>query len=120
MEINGVDITTRIAGDAAAPRDFNDAAKQFEEVLLRELIAVMTKELFDNSLLGEDAPAWSTSYQDMQRDVVTDQLASQLASSGRIGIARLLIEQHERANTAVSAVAEHLNSPAHIRNDDND
>ena len=45
-----------------------EAAKKFEEVLARQFVEAMTKDLFKNKLAGEEGPAWMGSYSDTQRD----------------------------------------------------
>lgn len=79
------------------PRTPEEAAQQFEEVLLRQFVHTMTRNLFRSSLDGEEAPAWMESYRDTQRDVLADVLARHLAAQNRLGIAELLLRQWQRA-----------------------
>lgn len=78
------------------PRTPQEAAEQFEEVLLQQMLRTMTKGLFDNSLAGDDAPQWMGAYNDIQSDVLTAELSKQLSNSGKLGIAEMLLKQWER------------------------
>lgn len=79
------------------PRTPEEAAQQFEEILLRQFVHTMTRNLFRSSLDGEEAPGWMESYRDTQRDVLADILARHLAAQDRLGIAELLLRQWQRA-----------------------
>ena len=81
------------------PKTAEEAAKQFEEVLLKQMLHTMTKELFDSNLSGEDGPQWMGAYSDMQSDILTKELAQQLAKTGKLGISELLIRQWKRQET---------------------
>ncbi len=99
MRIEGIDIPKNAAGlplEAKKPTTPEAAAKQFEEVLIKQMVHTMTKELFDGNLTGDDAPQWMGGYSDMQSDVLAEELAKQLGKSGRMGIAELLIKQWKR------------------------
>ncbi len=88
--------TTALLG-VRRPHTPEEAAQQFEEILLRQFVQVLTRDLFRESLTGDDAPGWLSSYQDTQRDVLTDVLARHLAEQGRLGIAELLLRQWQQA-----------------------
>jgi len=79
------------------PHTPEEAARQFEEILLRQFVQVLTRDLFRESLTGDEAPGWLGSYRDTQRDVLTDVLARHLAEQGRLGIAELLLRQWRQA-----------------------
>ncbi len=99
MRIDGVDIPKAAAGlpiEAKKPHTPEEAARQFEEVLIKQMVHTMTKELFDSKLTGDDAPQWMGAYSDMQSDILTEELAKQLSASGRMGISELLIKQWKR------------------------
>jgi len=59
--------------------------QQFESLLLRQLVEAMQATVPDSGLMGP-ASGPKTMYQDM----ITDALATQIARSGGLGIARLL------------------------------
>lgn len=67
-----------------------EAAKQFEEVLVREFVKVMTKDLFKADLSSEGGPSWMGGYSDMQRDIITDTLTEQLVAQDNLGLADVL------------------------------
>lgn len=99
MRIDGFDIPKSPVGmppAAKKPQNPEEAAKQFEEVLIKQMVHTMTKELFDSNLTGDDAPEWMGAYSDMQSDILTEELAKQLSESGRMGISKLLLKQWKR------------------------
>ena len=71
--------------DARSPEE---AARQFESVLVRQFVEVMTKDLFDS-----EAEGMLTGQADLQRDTLTDTLTDHLVESGTFGIADLMIAQ---------------------------
>lgn len=75
------------------PDSAEEAARQFERVLVKQLVSSMTKELFNESLAGDDAPSWMGAYGDMQRDSMTDILADHLVDSGALRLRDLLMRQ---------------------------
>jgi flagellar protein FlgJ len=78
-------------GDVRKPRTPEEAARQFEEVLVRQLVQTMTKDLFQDQLSGEDGPGWMESHAQAQRDVLTDVLAQHLVEHDTLGIRNLLL-----------------------------
>lgn len=70
-----------------------EAARQFEEVLVRQFVQTMTSGLFQAKLSGEEGPAWMGSYADMQRDELTNTLTRHLIDSGSLRLERLLMRQ---------------------------
>ena len=69
-----------------------EAARQFEAVLVRQFVEVMTKDLFDGE--GEGG---LTGQADLQRETLTDTLTSHLVESGTFGVADLMIAQWKRS-----------------------
>lgn len=67
-----------------------DACRQFEAVLLRQILAQARQPVFNSSLTPSSAV--SGIYQDM----VTSQLADSVSRSGEFGLARSLLRQLER------------------------
>lgn len=99
MRIDGIDIPGGAAGlppEARKPQTPEAAAKQFEQVLIKQMVHTMTKELFDGNLTGDDAPQWMGAYGDMQSDILAEELARQLSDGGRLGISDLLMKQWKR------------------------
>lgn len=95
-----------------APQNREEAARQFEEVLIRQMMQTMTRNLFDGSLTGEGGSSWSGAYGDLQSDVLATHLAKELSSSGKLGIAELLIKQWQRAEQA-QQLQEDAGTPPH-------
>ena len=85
---------------APVPDDPEAAARQFETVLVRQFVEVMTRDLFQ----GEDGGMLS-GQADLQRDTLTDTLAEHLVESGTFGIADLLLAQWARQGRVPSAEA---------------
>lgn len=81
-----------ITADPRLPDDPVEAARQFEAVLVRQFVEVMTKDLFQG---GEEE--MMTGQADLQRDTLTDTLTEHLVDNGTFGIADLLMAQWERA-----------------------
>ncbi|MEM1116225.1 MAG: peptidoglycan hydrolase [Bacteroidota bacterium] len=79
------------ASGPSAPSDPEAAAKQFESVLVRQFVEVMTKDLFDGE--GE---GMLTGQADLQRDTLTDALTEHLVEAGTLGVADLLLAQWAR------------------------
>ncbi len=99
MRIDGFGTTSGTAGlplDGKKPQNPEAAARQFEEILVKQMIQTMTKGLFDGGLMGDDAPQWTGAYGEMQSDVLSTELAKQLTAGGKLGIAELLLKQWER------------------------
>lgn len=71
--------------DASSPEE---AARQFESVLVRQFVEVMTKDLFDT-----EAEGMLTGQADLQRDTLTDTLTDHLVDSDTFGVAELMIQQ---------------------------
>lgn len=85
------------------PANPQEAAEQFEQILVKQMVETMTKNLFANGLGGEDAPQWLGAYDDMQRDVLATELADQMTRNGKLGIAELLMKQWARQSDAAGA-----------------
>lgn len=70
-----------------------EAAAQFEQVLIKQFVQNMTKDLFKSSLAGEAGPGWMEGQADLQRDALNDALTEQLARRGTLRFADLLTRQ---------------------------
>ena len=93
-----------------------EAARQFESVLVRQFVEVMTKDLFDGGPEGG-----MTGQADLQRDTLTDTLTDHLVESGTFGVADLMIAQWRRSGrlpAAPPAEAPNSASPRPMTVDD--
>lgn len=70
-----------------------EAAEQFEEVLVRQFVKVMTKGMFSKSLSGEGGGGWMQSQRDRQRSMMTDMIADRLSDGDSLQIAETLTER---------------------------
>ncbi|MFQ5572114.1 MAG: hypothetical protein ACE5G0_20750 [Rhodothermales bacterium] len=96
MNVNGVGPTGGInAGhlNQRRARTPEEAARQFEEILVRQLVESMTDGMFESNLSGEDGPGWVKSQGEAQQDVFTDVLTQRLVESGVFKISDLLLRQ---------------------------
>lgn len=82
-------------GITRKPQNLEDAARQFEEILARQLVRSMTDGLFKSDLSGEDGPAWMDGYNDTQRDLLTNVLADHLVQSGKLKLSDMLLRRWE-------------------------
>jgi len=76
--------------------NMEEAAAQFEEVLVKQFVQTMTKDLFKNSLSGENGPGWIESQSEMQSDVLADILIQRLVEDGTFNMRELLLQQWEQ------------------------
>lgn len=79
------------------PKDPVAAARQFEEVLVREFVRTMTKDLFTGSLAGEGGAGWVKAQGSAQADALTDAVTNHLVDSGTLGISDMLIRAWSEA-----------------------
>jgi len=84
------------AGPQRRPSTPEEAAQQFEAVLIRQFVAAMTDTLFKDGLAGDEGPGWVKSQQHTQRDVLTDVLTEHLVESRSLRLADLLLRQWSR------------------------
>ena len=80
-------------GSAQVPKDPAAAARQFEEVLVREFVRTMTKDLFTGSIAGEDGAGWVKAQGSAQSDALTDAVTKHLVDSGTLGIKDMLMRK---------------------------
>lgn len=78
------------------PQNLEQAAEQFEALMLRSMLSQMRKAV---DVLGEDNP-FNSKQQRMMRDFYDDKLASELASQRSTGIAQMIISQLSPQTTA--------------------
>ncbi|MDX1532422.1 MAG: peptidoglycan hydrolase [Rhodothermales bacterium] len=93
VSLNPTDPAARPSAPGAArrPASPEEAAEQFEAVLVRQFVQAMTKELFQGSLADEGGV--SSGYADQQRDVLTDALTEHLVDAGTLRLRDLLLRQ---------------------------
>ncbi|RMH65732.1 MAG: hypothetical protein D6685_05635, partial [Bacteroidetes bacterium] len=96
MEIRSTLPPTTLAAAPARPRTPEEAARQFEEVLVRQFVQTLTEGLFQNGLSGDDGPSWIEGQADLQRSTLADVLTRHLVDRGRFGIADQLLRQWDR------------------------
>ena len=101
------------AGPARSAESPEEAARQFESVLVRQFVEVMTRDLFKAGAEG----GMLTGQADLQRDTLTDVLTEHLVDSGTFGVADLMMRQWTRAgrvSTETPAEAPADASPAPV------
>ncbi len=76
------------AAPGGEPRTPEEAAEQFEALLVRQFVEVMTKDLFESE--GSTLPAAQS---DQQRDAMTDALTQELVETGALRFRDLLLRQ---------------------------
>ncbi len=84
--------TAILPGDLSGqvkPQNLEQAAEQFEALMLRSMLSQMRKS---SDVLGEDNP-FNSKQQRMMRDFYDDRLASDLASQRSTGITQMIINQ---------------------------
>lgn len=84
--------TAILSGDLSGqvkPQNLEQAAEQFEALMLRSMLSQMRKA---SDVLGEDNP-FNSKQQRMMRDFYDDRLASDLASQRSTGITQMIINQ---------------------------
>jgi Rod binding domain-containing protein len=74
-------------GPASQQEKLGEACRQFEVMLLRQILATAQKPVFKSNLMSESVST------DIYQDMVTEQLADGLSRSGAFGVARTLQEQ---------------------------
>lgn len=75
------------------PETPQEAAEEFEKVLVRRFVKVMTKDMFSTSLTGEDSAGWMKSQRGQQRDMMTDMLTDHLVESEALNISEQLAKE---------------------------
>lgn len=124
MDLPAPALTPRPAGpptglppSARPPDSPEEAAAEFEKVLVRRFVRTMTEKMFDTTLSGSDGPGWMNSQRDHQRDVLTDVLADHIVEADTLGIRDMLLEDwgappEAPARTAHGAAPAPADAPA--------
>lgn len=98
--------TSILPGDVTGqvkPQNLEQAAEQFEALMLRAMLSQMRKA---SDVLGEDNP-FNSKQQRMMRDFYDDKMASELASQRSTGMAQMIINQ----------LSPHVNAPLKVSGD---
>jgi Rod binding domain-containing protein len=74
------------------PETLKEAATQFEKVLVRQFVDVMTEDMYSSSLAGGDGKNWMSSQRDRQRKVMTNMITDQLTEAGNLQISETLMQ----------------------------
>ncbi|WP_251964023.1 hypothetical protein [Salinibacter ruber] len=82
---------TGLTGDAP-PETPKEAAEQFEKVLVRQFVDVMTEDMYSSSLAGGDGKNWMSSQRDRQRRVMTGMITDKLTEAGNLQISETLMQ----------------------------
>lgn len=98
--------------DPASPDEAREAAREFESVLVRQFVSEMTKDIFSDSLAGEDGPGWMNSQKEQQRDQLTDMLTDHLVEAGAFKLEDLLLRQWKRAGLVKDSTPPAAQPPA--------
>jgi Rod binding domain-containing protein len=80
-------------GKNGMPENPVEAARQFEEVLVREFVKTMTKDIFSSGLSGDEGAGWVKAQGDAQGDALADALTKHLVDSGTLGISEMLMKK---------------------------
>ncbi len=90
MNVNRMQALSPQPATPARPSQADKAAHQFEEVLVKQFVQTMTKELFEPM---EGGPGWMGSQADLQREALADVLTSHLVESGALRVGDLVRRQ---------------------------
>lgn len=82
--------------DKRPAQNLEEAAEQFEKILVRQFVQVMTEGLFENGLGGDDTPGWVQGQAGLQQETLTDTISQHLVESGALKLSDLLLRQWNR------------------------
>jgi Rod binding domain-containing protein len=100
---------TGLTGDDP-PETPKEAAEQFEKVLVRQFVDVMTEDMYSSSLAGGDGKNWMSSQRDRQRRVMTGMITDKLTEAGNLQISETLM-QSWGTDASAEADAPEANAP---------
>jgi len=98
--VNASDIAPeRLAGSTALTEQqkIAEASRQFEAILLRQILAATQKPVIPSKLVDNSTAA------DIYRDMITNQLADSISKSGAFGLAKTFEHQLTRPEFAAPA-----------------
>ena len=97
------DLTTPLAGHAGASAGMQkqaqtiekpqEAAEQFEKLLLKQMVSVMTEDLMQTPLSGEKGPGWMNTQRSHHQSSFSDMLADELAKSSSFNLSEVLMRR---------------------------
>ena len=82
--------------DQQPAQNLEEAAEQFEQILVRQFVQVMTEGLFEKGLGGDDTPGWVQGQAGLQQEALTDSISQHLVESGALKLSDLLLRQWNR------------------------
>jgi flagellar protein FlgJ len=102
----------RLAGNTALTdrQKIAEASRQFEAILLRQILAATQKPVIPSKLVDNSTAA------DIYRDMITNQLADSISKSGGFGLAKTFEQQLTRPEPVAPASYPPFPSPESQRN----
>ncbi|WP_263810189.1 MULTISPECIES: hypothetical protein [Salinibacter] len=95
----------------APPETPKEAAEQFEKVLVRQFVDVMTEGMYSSSLAGDGDKNWMGSQRDRQRRVLTGMISKKIAEGDNLQISETLMRSWGTDATAEAEEAPQENAP---------
>ena len=92
----GVQHTAKAPPDPESIRSPEEAAQTFEKILVQQFVKVMTDQMFNTSLSGENGPGWMKSYNEQQRDVLSNVLTEHLVENETFDISSQILKQWQQ------------------------
>lgn len=86
---------TGFLGQRQTPENPKQAAEQFEQVLVRQFVETMTKDLFDNPISDKNSGAVRSQGR-LQSEALTDTLTRKLVEDDAFGLSKLLLDQWQQ------------------------
>ena len=118
------DLTTSLAGRTGANAGLQkqaqdiekpqEAAEQFEKLLLKQMVSVMTEDLMQSPLSGESGPGWMNTQRSHHQSAFSDMLANELAKSSSFNLSEVLMRRWEEGgliDSNTNADQEDTNKP---------
>lgn len=90
-------------GDSDPPSTPQEAAAQFEKVLVRQFVKKMTEDMFSSSFAGEGGGNWMESQRDRQRDMMTDMITDRIVEADTLQVSESLANEWEDATSNADA-----------------
>jgi len=103
---------TGLTGGDDPPETPKEAAEQFEKVLVRQFVDVMTEDMYSSSLAGDGDKNWMSSQRDRQRKVMTNMITDKLTEAGNLQISETLMQSWGTDASAEAEDATEEDAPA--------
>lgn len=84
---------TQPGATSSKPDNPKEAAQQFEKVFAKKFVEVMTKNMFDNSMAGDQGLQSMDTQRRRQRDMMANMLTKHLVESDLLGLSDQLMKQ---------------------------